>query len=284
MSTDLAGRTVIVTGASSGIGAVTARQLAAYGADVVPVGRSPERTAQVARSIGVEPEVADFARLDEVRALAERLRARCPRVDVLIHNAGGIHPRRVRTVDGHELTFQTNHLAPFLLNALLVDRLLATPDSRVIVTSSSAHRTGRLDLDDLDRTRGRYRSFATYGAAKLANILFTRELARRLAATTSSAVCVHPGAVASGFARDNVVLGLVYRSPLARLALITPEQGAQPLVHLATLDDARPVNGAYFDRLHGPARTSAAAHDASLAVALWEASQVMLDVDAGLPA
>src|SRR3954447_11972948 len=130
------GKTIVITGASAGVGAAAARQLADLGADVVVVGRSPDKTAAVARSIGTEPLVADFARLSDVRRLAEQLLERCPKIDVLANNAGGIFPRRTVTEDGHELTFQVNHLAPFLLTALLRDRLVETGGSRVITTSS----------------------------------------------------------------------------------------------------------------------------------------------------
>ncbi len=153
----LAGKTVLITGASSGIGAAAARQFAEAGATVLPVGRSPERTRAVASSIGATPYLADFSRLQDVRDLAAAISADHAVIDVVAHNAGGTYSERIETLDGHELTFQTNYLAGFLLNHLLIEQILAAPAPRVITTSSVGHRCGRLHLDDLDRTRGRMR-------------------------------------------------------------------------------------------------------------------------------
>jgi len=270
---DLTGRTVVVTGASAGIGAAAARSLYALGATVVPVGRSPEKTAAVAREVGAEPLVADFERLDDVRRLARDLLERHPVIDVLANNAGGVWPRREVTPDGHERTFQVNHLAPYLLTRLLADRLEAA-DGRVVTTSSAAHTTGRLDLDDLDTEHRRYRSFRVYGTTKLENVLFTRELARRAAGLT--ATCLHPGVVASQFARDSPLTRLAYRPPLSRF-LRTPEQGAATLVWLASAPDGWTSGGYYADGR--PGRLSRAAQDDRLAAALWDRSAELV----GLP-
>ncbi|SDQ15347.1 SDR family NAD(P)-dependent oxidoreductase [Quadrisphaera sp. DSM 44207] len=275
----LSGRTAVVTGASAGIGAAAARRLAAAGADVVPVGRSPERTAAIARELGVEPLVADFARLDDVRRLADRLLQRCARIDVLANNAGGLFPRREATADGHEKTLQVNHLAPFLLTALLRERLEATPGARVITTSSAGNLAGRIDVDDLDGARRRYSSFRAYGTSKLLNIVFTRELSRRLAGTGVSATAFHPGPVATDFGRDSRAAGLVYRTPLRRLLLVPAEAGAAPLLSLATRPDPQEVDGAYLERFR-PGRAHRQADDADLARAVWERSARMV----GLPA
>lgn len=270
------GRTVVITGASAGIGAAAARRLAAAGATVVPVGRSPEKTAAVARELGVEPLVADFADLDQVRALAGALLERCPRIDVLANNAGGTFPQRVVTEDGHEKTFQVNHLAPFLLTALLRERLEATPGARVVTTSSQGNLLGRVDLDDLEGAQGRYRSFKTYGTTKLLNILFTRELARRVGGTVTAS-CFHPGIVATEFGRDSLGAGLVYRTPLKRVLAITPEEGAAPLLALATRPDPETVDGAYLDRFR-PGRVNRQVDDVALARAVWERSAQMVGV------
>ncbi|MFI5611035.1 SDR family NAD(P)-dependent oxidoreductase [Amycolatopsis sp. NPDC051903] len=187
-------RTVVITGASSGIGAAAARRFAALGDRVAVVGRSPEKTAAVADGVG-EPFTADFAQLDDVRALAEALRSRYPKIDVLAHNAGGQFRERTTTVDGHELTMQVNHFAPFLLTHLLAESL---DGARVVVTSSRAHGYGRLDLTDLDGARTRYNSLRRYATTKLANLLFARELARRLPVSAAS---FHPGTVAGDFFR-----------------------------------------------------------------------------------
>jgi NAD(P)-dependent dehydrogenase (short-subunit alcohol dehydrogenase family) len=272
---DMTGKTVLVTGASSGIGRAAARRLAAAGAAVLVHGRSPERTAAVARELGTAPLVADFARLDEVRALADAIRRTTECLDVVLHNAGLLVPRRTFTVDGHELTFQVNHLAPFLLQRLLEPLTLQTPDSRIIVTGSGASRSGRVDLDDLDYRKRPYRAFAVYATSKLENILFVWELGRRLAAGTS-AVAVHPGAVATGFGLGSFFPGLFYRLPIRRLYLISAEEGAQPLLSLATMPDPHSANGLYFDRFtpHGP--TAPQADDLGLALGLWERSEEMV--------
>lgn len=280
---DLRGMTVVVTGASSGIGAAAARGFAALGAAVAVVGRSPEKTAAVAAAIGAEPYVADFSRLAEVRRLAGTLLERYPRIDVLASNAGGVFSRRVLTADGHEMTFQVNYLAPFLLTMLLLDRLAEAPDARVISTASVAYRFARLDLDDLDRTRGRYHAMAAYGAAKVAVISFTRELARRARGTSVTASAFHPGMVVSGVVRETPLgglAGLAMRTRLDRVFLSTPEEGAAPLVRLATTPDPRAVNGIYFHRFRAEEPRNRQAADPALASRLWEHSLRL----AGVPA
>ena len=280
---DLRGTTVVVTGASSGIGAAAARGFRALGATVAVVGRSPQKTAAIAAAAGAEPHVADFSRLDDVRRLAGTLADRYPRIDVLANNAGGIFSRQVLTADGHELTFQVNYLAPFLLTMLLLDRLAAAPDARVIGTGSVIYRVARLDLDNLDRTRGRYRAMTAYGAAKLAVLLFTRELAWRARGTSVTASAFHPGMVVSGVVRDTPLgglAGLVMRTRLNRVFLSTPEEGAAPLLRLAATPDPQSVNGVYFHRFRAEEPRNRQAADPGLAGRLWEYSQQL----AGVPA
>ena len=183
--------TIIITGASDGIGGAVARALSASGRTVVIVGRSPEKTAKVADALGADRFVADFARLSGVRRLAEQLLERYPRIDVLANNAGGIFGDRTVTEDGHELTFQVNHLAPFLLTNLLMDRLAASR-ARVINTSSVANLSGRIDINDLDLAKG-FTPGRAYGIAKLDNILFTSELARRFGDRGITTRVVPPG-------------------------------------------------------------------------------------------
>jgi NAD(P)-dependent dehydrogenase (short-subunit alcohol dehydrogenase family) len=203
---------VVITGASSGIGAVAARRLAQRGATVVPVGRSSAATATIAADVGTEPLTVDYARLADVRTLAERLLERYPTIDVLAHNAGGVFGKRRVTEDGHELTMQVNYFAPFLLQHLLHDRLSAS-GAHIIVTSSVAHRGGRLDPDDLDFTKRRHSSSAAYNASKLADLLFAREIARRTPQTGITAVAFHPGNVRSGLGRDaSGVSNLMYNT------------------------------------------------------------------------
>jgi NAD(P)-dependent dehydrogenase (short-subunit alcohol dehydrogenase family) len=188
---DMRGRTVVVTGASAGIGAA-ARQFADLGATVAVVGRSAQKTAAVADTIGAEAHFVDYSRLDDVRRLADELLARYPRIDVLANNAGGVFSGRNTSADGHEMTFQVNHLAPFLLTNLLLDRLTTAPEGAwVINTASAAYRRSRVDLDDLDRTFGRYSGSGAYGTTKLANVLFTRELARRMQGTGVTTAAFH---------------------------------------------------------------------------------------------
>ncbi len=273
------GRTVVITGASSGIGAAAARRFAALGATVAVVGRSPQKTREVAQAIDAEAHIADFARLDDVRALADELLARYPRIDVLANNAGGLFARRTVTEDGNEMTFQVNHLAPFLLTTLLLDRLTEAPQARVITTGSVLYRYARIDLDDLESARRRYRSMRAYGIAKLGTILFTRELARRTRDTGVTASAFHPGEVASDISRDSVFARLL-RTRLARAALPTPDQGAEPLLHLATEPEPGPANGVYFDRLAPEEPKNPQATDAELARRLWEQSAQLTGVAA----
>jgi NAD(P)-dependent dehydrogenase (short-subunit alcohol dehydrogenase family) len=277
VSADLAGRTIVITGATSGLGASAARTLAARGATVVPTGRSPQRAAVLSAELGVEVPVADFARFAEVRELAAHLLDRCPRIDVLVHNAGGMVPVRSDTEDGHETTIQTNYLAAFLLQSILHDRL-AESGANIVVTSSIAHRAGRIRLDDLDTRRHRYSAGAAYGAAKLADLLFSREIARRAERTGITSVAFHPGAVASDFGRGATgPAGFVYHSALGRrLFTIDNDTGAEPLVHLATMADPHTVNGQYFNRLKPNASTSAQARDAELGTRLWTTTEELL--------
>ncbi|MDQ6740490.1 MAG: SDR family NAD(P)-dependent oxidoreductase [Actinomycetota bacterium] len=270
-------RTIIITGASDGIGAAAARALAAAGDRVVVVGRSPEKTKAIAGDIGADYFLADFARLDQVRGLAKELLAKYPRIDVLANNAGGIMGRRELTVDGHEKTFQVNHLAPFLLTTLLMD-VLVESGARVINTSSAANSFfGRLDIDDLDAER-KYGTNRAYGNAKLANILFTKELNRRYGGRGLTTAAFHPGGVATNFsAASNSPMRFAY-SGITRRFMLTPEQGADTLVWLAT---ARPgtdwISGEYYAK-RKVAKANKQASDAGLARELWERSEEMVRV------
>lgn len=276
---DMRGRTVVVTGASAGIGAAAARQFAGLGATVAVVGRSAEKTAAVAEAIGAEAHLVDYSRLDDVRRLADELLAHYPRIDVLANNAGGVFSDRNTSADGHEMTFQVNHLAPFLLTNLLLDRLTTAPEgARVINTASMAYRRGRLDLDDLDRARGRYSGSGAYGATKLANVLFTRELARRMQGTGVATSAFHPGTVASDIGREGGFYRLLFGSRLSKSLLSTPAQGAAPLVHLATTVDTHTVNGQYFHRFKPEEPKNQQAVDPRLAQQLWERSAQLTGV------
>lgn len=273
----LSGHTVVVTGASSGIGAAAARGFRELGATVAVVGRSAERTAAVAAEIGGHPHVADFARLDDVRTLAAVLLQRYPRIDVLANNAGGIFAERRLTPDGHEMTFQVNHLAPFLLTRLLLDRLTKAPQARVIATCDLAYRGARLDLDDVCSARRRYQSMRAYAASKLAVLMFTRELARRMRDSRITASAFHPGTVRTRISREHHLIDALFvRSCLGRLLLSTPEWGARPLLHLATTADPQATNGACFRLLQPeePPRNPQAT-DPVLIWRLWQLSQLL---------
>ena len=280
---DVSGKTVVVTGASDGIGAAAARHLAAQGAHLALVGRSAEKLARVAtdvRTTGREPLTftSDFSSLDEVRKLANDLLEQLPAIHILANNAGGIWPRREVTPDGHEQTLQVNHLAPFLLTALLRDRLVASSPARIITTSSDAHRGARLDLADLDFSARRFSEFQVYGTTKLANILFTRELARRLDGTGVLATCFHPGTVATGFGRDSWFSFFTTKFPV-KLFFRTPDQGADTLVWLATAP-AESLTAGEFYASRKPGKRTSAARDDALAGELWAKSAEIVGTSA----
>ncbi|WP_045875746.1 SDR family NAD(P)-dependent oxidoreductase [Pseudofrankia sp. DC12] len=277
----LAGKTVVITGASAGIGAAAAGQLAALGARIIALGRSPSKTAAVAERVGGTGVVADFARFSEVRRAAAEVTELCPRIDVLVNNAGGLFPGATTTDDGHGTTVQVNHLAPFLLTGLLMPRLVATPGSRVVITSSVANIAGRVDLADLNRYPRVLGEFHAYADSKLMNILFARELARRAASTGPTATAVHPGLINSEFGRDAWIVRNCYRRPLGLLGRATTvDNGAEPLVAVATRPDPESVNGAYLHRYRPRDRflTPAQARDPDLARELWDLSAKLVDL------
>src|SRR5215210_6958363 len=278
---DMHGKVVVVTGASDGLGAMAVRRLADRGATVVPIGRSPDKTARVAAGIGVEGLTADFASLAQVRALADRILARCPRIDVLANNAGGVFKGRTITEDGHELMFQVNHLAPYLLTRLLHDRIAASPGARVIQTASFGNLLGKVDVDDLDGERGRHVDYRVYSTAKLLNVIFTNELSRRYRCDGVDAVAASfsPGMVKSSFGSDSKIAAVLLRGPFGRV-MLTPDEGARPLVHLATTGDGRAIDGAYYERLRPNGRVHRQATDPALARSLWARSAEMVGLRA----
>ncbi len=272
----MAGRTVLVTGASDGIGAEAARDLAGKGATVLVTGRSADKLRPVAEAVGTEPLVADFSRLDDVRRLAAQVGERVERLDVLMNNAGGTFAPSRTTYDDHEPNFQVNHLAPFLLTQLLRPRLAAAGSSLVVNTSSIGNLVGRIVLDDLDYQHRRAREFPAYGTGKLMNIVFTRGIAQRWTEDGISSVAVHPGPVGSSFGRDSWVVGLLYRSPLKRFATISVPEGAAPLIALAERGPDPAVNGRYFSRFNPHGRENRQAHDQSVIDGLWERSAALV--------
>ncbi|MGH0035130.1 MAG: SDR family oxidoreductase [Myxococcota bacterium] len=272
------GSVCVVTGTTSGIGEVTARELARRGGRLVLVARSAARAEAVASRIrdelsGVEVDavIADLARLGDVRRAAAAIGQRHGRVDVLVNNAGLVNLRREVTEDGHEMVFAVNHLAPFLLTRLLEAPLHAAPAARVVNVASEAHRFGGIDLDDPGYAHRRWRPMQAYGQSKLANILFTRELARRWAQGPVTANCLHPGAVATGLGTNNGWFGRLAMGLLGPL-FKTPEQGAETTIHLATSPDRATTSGEYFADCR-PKRPSSSALDDDLALRLWRASE-----------
>ena len=271
---DLTGQVAFVTGASGGIGAAAARRLHALGATVHVAGRSPERTAAVAAKLGTEPIVADFGRLAQVRTAAAQVLERCHRLDLLVNNAGLWVSSRLETPDGYELMFGVNYLAPFLLTALLRDLLVASAPARVITTASSANLAGYVRLSDL-QARTFFTGPTVYGTTKLENILFTRELGRRLAGTGVLATCFHPGVVATGLGRGDLLSGAVYRSPLRRV-MKSADQGADTLIWLATQPAGRLKRGGYYSNRR-PGLVNAQALHRSLPRQLWDRTEQLLN-------
>jgi NAD(P)-dependent dehydrogenase (short-subunit alcohol dehydrogenase family) len=274
--------TVILTGATRGIGRAAAVEIARRGAELAVVGRDPERvraTADEARAAGgrasVHEHLADLARMDDVRRLADELLDSYPRIDVLVNNAGAMFTSRHITPDGFEQTFALNHLAPFLLTNLLLERL-SFAVARVVTTASDAHKAAVLDLDDLQSERGRFRQRRVYGMTKLCNVLFTRELQRRHPELVVN--CLHPGVIRTGFGKND---GLVTRITLtlAGVFLRSPETGARPLVWLALDPQAAELRGEYVET-RGPVAPSAQAQDERLARELWERSAALTGVGA----
>lgn len=275
-------RVVVVTGASSGIGAVAAAQLASAGMRVAVVGRNRARTEQVARQSGGDAFVADFDRLDDVRGLAASLLAHYERIDVLLNNAGGMVTRRETTRDGHERTIQSNHLAPFLLTRLLLPRLVASAADaavRVIGTGSTANRMADLRVEDLDWAGRRWGGgWRAYGTSKLADILFAQELAERLTGTGVSAYAVHPGVVDTRFGASSLPVRAAQAITLGHYG-ISPVAGAGPLIALAAPERVPYPSGTYFDRYRPFGRITSRAHNPQLRRDLWRVSSAAV----GLP-
>ena len=272
------GKLCIVTGATDGIGRVTARVLAERGAEVVLVGRTADKGAEVCEAIRrssrngrVRFEQADLSSQAEIRALVERLTAGSAAIDVLVNNVGAVFTDRRESVDGIEMTFALNHLGYFLLTGLLLERLQANGGGRIVNVASEAHRGARMDLED-PQGRKRYSGWRTYRRSKLANILFTYRLAALLVDRSVAVNCLHPGFVASRFGHNNGWLFVAALKAAMRLSAIDTEAGARTSVHLATSADVAGVSGRYFDECRATA-SSPASHDEEVGRRLWDMSE-----------
>ncbi|MGF1454379.1 MAG: SDR family oxidoreductase [Alphaproteobacteria bacterium] len=278
---DLNGRVAVVTGATDGIGKVTARRLAAMGASVVMVGRNPEKTERARADILkdhpeaiLETQIADLSSLAEIEALAAAIGERHAHLHILVNNAGAMFTTRTLSVDGFEMTFALNHLSYFALTLRLLDRLKAGGPARIVNVSSVAHRRVTLDFDDLQMER-RYRAFLAYGRSKLCNLYFTFALARRLDKHAVTVNALHPGFVASAFGNNNRAPMLRTALGLAKaLAAVTPEKGARTSLYLAAAPDIEGVSGEYFEKCR-IARPSPEARLADASERLWAASATM---------
>jgi retinol dehydrogenase-14 len=280
----MAGKTVLITGGSGGIGKATALALAQKGARIAITGRDRERTEDAAGEIRlagggqVDTFVADLSSQAEVRRLAAEVRQDLPRIDALINNVGGYWNTRQVTVDGLERTFAVNHLAPFLLTNVLLDRLERSAPSRVVTVASNAQRLGRIDFDDLQGELS-YSGARAYNQSKLANVLFTYELARRLLATSVTANALHPGVVSTSFGADDPSSVQRLLVPFLRPFMKTPARGAATSVYLASASDLDQVTGGFFANSKAK-RSSDRSYDEIAAGRLWQVSADLV----GLPA
>jgi NAD(P)-dependent dehydrogenase (short-subunit alcohol dehydrogenase family) len=278
------GKTVVITGATSGIGEVAACRLAQQGARIVLIARDRSRGEQTLKRLEVVApgqnhvvHYANLSRLAEMKRAAEVITGSEARIDVLINNAGALFATRQVTGDALEMTFATNHIAYFVVTNLLIERLKARPGSRIVSTASDAHKRAKLDFDDLQSEKG-YSGFGEYGRSKLMNILFTRELARRLAGSGVTANCLHPGFVATRFADTSGGLtSLVVRG--AKRFALTPEEGAKTIIYLASSPEVEGISGKYFYKCKQVMPTAEAQNDAD-AQRLWDISAQLSGVGA----
>jgi NAD(P)-dependent dehydrogenase (short-subunit alcohol dehydrogenase family) len=278
---DMQGKTVVVTGGNSGIGVETAEALARMGARVIVTARNADKgraaVAGIVQRLGGDAQVQlvvfDLADLSSVRRGAEEILEQAPRLDVLVNNAGLVLSERHETVDGFEATFATNHLGPFLLTNLLLDRIKASTPARIVNVASTAHNTARkgMPFDDLQSTK-RYRGMRVYGESKLANILFTLELARRLEGSGVTANSLHPGTVRTGYGADGDARGfLAFGIKIAQPFFLSPAKGARTSIYLASSPEVAGVTGKYFVKCK-ERRPRRWAEDPEAAQRLWQVS------------
>lgn len=278
------GKICLVTGATSGIGLAASQQLASMGARLVVAGRDIVRCKAAVSSIRktsgntqAEYLLADLSSQAQVHKLASEFRNRFPALHVLVNNAGAFFLRRAMSVDNIEMTLATNHLNYFLITSLLLDTLLASAPARVVNVSSNAHRGVQIDFSDLQE-KHRYRGWQAYGRSKLANILFTYELARRLAGSRVTVNALHPGFVATNMGKNNGLLARIFL-PLTRLVALSPQEGARTVVYLAASPDVEGVTGRYFVE-EKEVRSDPVSYDLDTARRLWRASEELTGWDA----
>jgi len=275
----LEGKVCIVTGATSGIGKETARALAHQGGTVILVGRNPEKTLATVEKFrheadtpNVEYLLADLSSQDEIRRLVEEFKSRHNRLDVLVNNVGAFFLRRQESVDGIEMTFALNHLGYFLLTDLLLDTIMASVPARIINVSSRSHRRAVMKFDDLQGHKG-YSGIKAYGQSKLANVLFTYELARRLEGTGVTVNALHPGFVATNMGSNNGWIVRAFR-PLMNLRALSVEEGAETSIYLAASPDVEGITDKYFIQCTA-VPSSAYSYDVTVAKQLWAVSEEM---------
>ena len=281
MTNQMTGKTVLVTGANSGVGKITARELAKKGATVVMVARSQERGEKALNEVkkasqndNVHLMLADLSSQKSVRELAAEFLANYDQLDVLVNNAGAMFTNRHESVDGYEMTFALNHMGYFLLTNLLLDLIKSSAPARIVNVSSMAHSAGAVNFEDLQRER-EYSTMQVYGESKMMNILFTNELARRLEGTGVTANSLHPGFVRTNFGRrNNGIIGRLIM-PLGQLFAISEDKGAETQIYLASSPEVEGVTGKYFDKSE-PKTTHPFAQDVAAQQKLWEVSESLL--------
>lgn len=276
----LAGKVCLVTGATGGIGYITAHSLAAQGASVVVVSRNAAKCAEAVARIKTQTGndklnylAGDLSNMAQVRAVAEQFLSQYDRLDVLVNNAGAVFATRQTSADGYEMTMALNHLNYFYLTKLLQDRLLASAPARIVNVSSEAHKGGSIRFDDL-MSEKKYSAFGVYAMSKLANVMFTYELARRMEGSDVTANALHPGFVASNFGRSNGGMwGMIM--PVVQLFAISPEKGAETTIFLASSPEVQGVTGQYFDKKRA-VKSSVASYDTAAQRRLWDVSEQLI--------
>lgn len=278
-TTPMRDKTVLITGATNGLGKVTALELAKMGAEVVIVGRDPAKTEATVSEIqaesgnrNVDMLVCDLSSMREVARLAEEVNTRYPRLDVLVNNAGGFNSDRRETLEGYEMTFATNYLSAFLLTQRLLEKLKAAPSARIVNLASSSHSmTGPVRFDDLHLKHTNYGGgFPAYSQSRLMTVMFTYALARRLQGSPVTVNCVHPGVVQTGLHQHTRGWMRIIQNVVFSFGT-TVQNGAKPIVYLASSSDVEGVTGKYFDH-YKPSRSSPESYDEAAQQRLWEIS------------